>query len=100
VGGTGSAERDWAEGRSAGWVHLGIPKDAVRNVVAKVQQATRYSQAPEYDVFRNVNAVAWGWTNSTAMPITSRLSAANCRWSSTGESLTIPANDIDVRLPR
>jgi hypothetical protein len=21
------------------------------------------SQAPEYDVFRNVNAVAWGWTN-------------------------------------
>ena len=46
-----------------GWLHLGIPRDAVRNVVAKVQQATRYSQAPEYDVFRNVNAIARGWMN-------------------------------------
>lgn len=46
-----------------GWLHLGIPKDAVRNAVAKVQQATRYSQAPEYDVFRNVNAIARGWMN-------------------------------------
>jgi group II intron reverse transcriptase/maturase len=46
-----------------GWLHLGIPKDAVRNVVAKLQQATHYSQAPEYDVFRNVNAIARGWMN-------------------------------------
>jgi RNA-directed DNA polymerase len=46
-----------------GRLHLGIPRDAVRNVVAKVQQATRYPQAPEYDVFRNVNAIARGWIN-------------------------------------
>jgi group II intron reverse transcriptase/maturase len=46
-----------------GWLHLGIPKEAVRNVVAKIQQATRYPQAPEYDVFRNINAIARGWTN-------------------------------------
>jgi len=46
-----------------GWLHLGIPKDAVRHIVAKVQQATRYSQAPEYDVFHNVNAIARGWIN-------------------------------------
>ncbi len=46
-----------------GWLHLGIPKEAVRNVVAKIQQATRYPQAPEYDVFKNVNAIARGWTN-------------------------------------
>jgi group II intron reverse transcriptase/maturase len=46
-----------------GWLHLGIPKDAVRHVVTKVQQTTRYSQAPEYDVVRNVNALARGWTN-------------------------------------
>jgi len=46
-----------------GWLFLSIPKDAVRNVVAKVQQATRYPQAPEYDVFLNVNAVVRGWSN-------------------------------------
>lgn len=46
-----------------GWLHLGIPKDAARHIVAKVQQATRYSQAPEYDVFLNVNAIARGWIN-------------------------------------
>ena len=46
-----------------GWLHLGIPKEAVRNITAKVQQATRYPQAPEYDVFKNVNAIARGWTN-------------------------------------
>jgi hypothetical protein len=46
-----------------GWLHLGIPKDAVRHVVTKVQQTTRYSQAPEYDVFHNVNAIARGWIN-------------------------------------
>ena len=55
------------EGRSnpngTGWMYLGIPKDAVRNVVSKIQQATRYPQAPEYDVFRNVNAIARGWSN-------------------------------------
>jgi hypothetical protein len=32
-----------------GWLHLDIPKEAVRNVVAKIQQATRYPQAPEYE---------------------------------------------------
>lgn len=46
-----------------GWLHLSVPKDSVRNVVSKIQQATRYSQAPEYDVFRNVNAIARGWMN-------------------------------------
>jgi group II intron reverse transcriptase/maturase len=46
-----------------GWLCLKIPKDAVRNVVAKVQQATRFPQAPEYDVFLNVNAVVRGWSN-------------------------------------
>lgn len=55
------------EGRSnpngTGWLHLGIPKEAVRKVVAKIQQATRYPQAPEYDVFHNVNAIARGWMN-------------------------------------
>jgi group II intron reverse transcriptase/maturase len=45
------------------WLHLSVPKDAVRRVVGKVQRATAYSQAPAYDVFRNVNAVARGWTN-------------------------------------
>ena len=55
------------EGRAnlngTGWLHLSVPKDAVRNVVAKIQQATRFSQAPEYDVFHNVNAIARGWSN-------------------------------------
>ncbi|HVN53754.1 MAG TPA: group II intron reverse transcriptase/maturase [Anaerolineaceae bacterium] len=46
-----------------GWMFLETPKEAVRNVVAKIQQATRYPQAPEYDVFQNVNAVARGWSN-------------------------------------
>ncbi|MBL7162168.1 MAG: group II intron reverse transcriptase/maturase [Anaerolineales bacterium] len=46
-----------------GWLHLSVPKDAVRNVVAKIKRATAYSQAPEYDVFTNVNAVARGWSN-------------------------------------
>lgn len=55
------------EGRSnpngTGWLHLNIPKESVRHVVSKVEQATRFSQAPEYDVFKNVNAIARGWTN-------------------------------------
>ncbi len=46
-----------------GWLHLNVPKAAVREVVAKIRRATRYPQAPEYDVFCNVNAVARGWTN-------------------------------------
>ena len=37
--------------------------DYQKQVVAKVKQATAYPQAPEYDVFINVNAVARGWTN-------------------------------------
>jgi hypothetical protein len=46
-----------------GWLHLSIPKEAVRNIVAKIKRATTYPQAPEYDVFTNVNAVARGWSN-------------------------------------
>jgi group II intron reverse transcriptase/maturase len=46
-----------------GWLHLSVPKEAVRNVVAKIKRATAYPQAPEYDVFTNVNAVARGWSN-------------------------------------
>jgi group II intron reverse transcriptase/maturase len=46
-----------------GWLHLNVPKEAVRNVVSKIEQATRFPQAPEYDVFKNVNAIARGWTN-------------------------------------
>jgi hypothetical protein len=45
------------------WLHLSVPKAAVREVVAKVKRATAYPQAPTYDVFVNVNAVARGWTN-------------------------------------
>jgi group II intron reverse transcriptase/maturase len=45
------------------WLHLAVPKDAVRNVVAKIKRATAYPQAPAYDVFCNVNAVARGWIN-------------------------------------
>lgn len=48
---------------STGWLHLGIPKEAVRNITSKIQRATRYPQAPEYDVFKNINALARGWTN-------------------------------------
>ena len=46
-----------------GWLHLSAPKEAVRNIVAKIKRATAYLQAPEYDVFTNVNAVARGWSN-------------------------------------
>jgi group II intron reverse transcriptase/maturase len=45
------------------WLHLSVPKTAVRNVVAKIERATTYPQAPAYDVFTNVNAVARGWMN-------------------------------------
>jgi group II intron reverse transcriptase/maturase len=45
------------------WLYLSIPKTAVREVVAKVERATAYSQAPAYDVFVNVNRVVRGWTN-------------------------------------
>ncbi len=48
---------------STGWLHLAIPRDGIRNITAKIQQATRYSQAPEYDVFRNINAITRGWSN-------------------------------------
>lgn len=55
------------EGKSnrngTGWLHLNPPKESVRNVVSKIQQATRFSQAPEYDVFQNVNAITRGWIN-------------------------------------
>ena len=49
--------------RGTSWMHLSVPQDAMREVVAKVKQATAYPQAPEYDVFTNVNAIARGWTN-------------------------------------
>jgi group II intron reverse transcriptase/maturase len=45
------------------WLHLSVPKTAVREVVAKIKRATAYPQAPHYDVFSNVNAVARGWMN-------------------------------------
>lgn len=45
------------------WLYLTIPKPAEQAVVAKIKQATRYPQAPEYDVFLNINAVARGWSN-------------------------------------
>jgi hypothetical protein len=45
------------------WLHLGVPREALRSVVARIKRATAYPQAPEYDVFNNVNAVARGWSN-------------------------------------
>jgi RNA-directed DNA polymerase len=45
------------------WLHLSVPQDAIQAVVAKVKQATRYPEAPEYDVFSNVNTVVRGWAN-------------------------------------
>jgi RNA-directed DNA polymerase len=45
------------------WLHLSVPEEAMREVVASIKQATAYPQAPEYDVFVNVNAIARGWTN-------------------------------------
>jgi RNA-directed DNA polymerase len=49
--------------RGTPWLHLSVPEDAMREVVAKIKQATAYPQAPEYDVAVNVNAIARGWTN-------------------------------------
>jgi hypothetical protein len=72
------------EGRSnpngTGWLHLNIPKDAVRNVVTKTQQATRFSQAPEYDVFKNINAIARGWTNYYRYAHNLNVTGANSQW--------------------
>jgi hypothetical protein len=45
------------------WLHLSVPREAIRAVVARIKQATRYPQAPEYDVFVNVSAIARGWAN-------------------------------------
>ncbi|MBN1139107.1 MAG: group II intron reverse transcriptase domain-containing protein [Anaerolineae bacterium] len=45
------------------WLHLSVPKSAVRSVVAKIDRATAHSQTPTYDVFVNVNRVVRGWTN-------------------------------------
>ena len=45
------------------WLHLSVPREALREVVSKIKRATAYSQAPHYDVFSNVNAIARGWTN-------------------------------------
>ncbi len=52
-----------ANANGTGWLYLTVPRDAIRKVTEKIQQATRYPQAPEYDVFHNVNAVARGWSN-------------------------------------
>jgi hypothetical protein len=49
--------------RGTPWLHLSVPEEAMREVVAKIKQATTYPQAPEYDVAVNVNAIARGWTN-------------------------------------
>ncbi len=49
--------------RGTPWLHLSVPSEAVREVVRRVKQATTYPQAPEYDVFANVSAIARGWTN-------------------------------------
>ncbi|MFQ5856023.1 MAG: group II intron reverse transcriptase/maturase [Anaerolineae bacterium] len=49
--------------RGTPWLYLSVPEDAMREVVAKIKQATAYSMAPEYDVFVNVNAIVRGWTN-------------------------------------
>lgn len=49
--------------RGTPWLHLSVPPDAVRSLVTRIKQATKYPQAPEYDVFQNVNALAQGWTN-------------------------------------
>jgi hypothetical protein len=35
----------------------------MRGAIKRIQQATAYPQAPAYDVFMNVNAIARGWTN-------------------------------------
>jgi group II intron reverse transcriptase/maturase len=55
------------EGRTnangTGWLYLAVPRDALRRVTQKIQHATAYPQAPEYDVFQNVNAIARGWSN-------------------------------------
>jgi hypothetical protein len=45
------------------WARLTIPIDAQRAVVERLKQATRYTPAPELDVFTNVNAIARGWAN-------------------------------------
>jgi RNA-directed DNA polymerase len=45
------------------WARLTIPVDAQRAVVERLKQATRYTPAPELDVFTNVNAIARGWAN-------------------------------------
>jgi group II intron reverse transcriptase/maturase len=51
------------DARGTPWLHLSVPSEAMRKVVGKVEQATAYPQAPEYDVFVNVSAIARGWTN-------------------------------------
>jgi hypothetical protein len=51
------------DSRGTPWLHLRIPEQAMRDVVARIQRTTAYPQAPEYDVFVNVSAIARGWTN-------------------------------------
>jgi hypothetical protein len=45
------------------WARLSIPVDAQRKLVERLKKATRYYQAPELDVFTNVNALMRGWCN-------------------------------------
>src|SRR6266545_4991570 len=64
-----NGRRDWQGGQLfddhllGRWSTIRLSKTAMRNITAKIQQATRYPQAPEYDVFRNINAIARGWSN-------------------------------------
>jgi hypothetical protein len=69
------------------WLRLSVPREAISNVVAKVEQATTYPQAPEYDVFSSVMSTPWSvdGRTTTAMPMTTTPSAVSChRWSSGG----------------
>lgn len=45
------------------WARLSIPVETQRELVERLKAATRYFQAPELDVFTNVNALMRGWCN-------------------------------------
>jgi group II intron reverse transcriptase/maturase len=51
------------DARGTPWLHLSVPPEAVQSLVTRIKQATKYPQAPEFDVFQNVNALVRGWTN-------------------------------------
>ncbi len=74
------------------WLHLSVPPDAVRNVVTRIKQATNYPQAPEYDVFQNVNALVQGWTNYYRFAHTSNKVAGRIMTAVFGRSLHYTPN--------